>query len=83
MMTPPPQPEVMESTLILLVGKQIPIAPGFSVCDMADLKANSTHFSMENLPITALAGGLPTSYFDGDQSTNTYPVKADVVVGKL
>jgi hypothetical protein len=81
MVSQPPHPEVVESTLVLVVGKQIPVLGGFSFGNMADLKATTSRFSMENLPITALAGGLPSGLFDGDQSNNNFPVKAEVVAG--
>lgn len=79
-MPPSSVPEVVESTLILLVGKQIPVTGGFSYGNMADLRSTVHRYASEQ-PVTALAGGFPSNLFEMDQINNAYPVVSDIVAG--
>jgi len=82
--TPEPAPqtttEAVESTLVLIVGKAIPVLPPFNLGSMTDLKCTANSFSVDGGPhITCLAGGFPTSLFDRDANPN-YPIQVSEVI---
>jgi len=79
-------PSQIESTLVLLVGKRIPVLSPFNLGSMVELRETaasfsdlSEHASSVGTEVTCLAGGYPTSLFGADANPN-YPINVSEVV---
>jgi len=77
----PPMPPFVESSLVLMVGKLIPVVPGFTASHFKDLSAVSARWSQQfQQPVVCLAGGYPSTSHDMFRSPNDR-IMSEVVVG--
>jgi len=76
----PPMSPFVESSLVLMVGKLIPVVPGFTASHFKDLSAVGLRWSQQlQQPVVCLAGGYPSSH-DMFRSPNDR-IMSEVVVG--
>jgi hypothetical protein len=77
----PQIPPFVESSLVIMVGKTIPVVQGFTASNFKDLSAIAMRWSQQlSLPICCLAGGYPSVTHEFFRSPNDR-VNAEVVLG--
>lgn len=76
----PPMSPFVESSLVLMVGKLIPVSPGFTASNFKDLSAVAMRWAQQlQQSVVCLAGGYPSSH-DMFRSPNDR-IMSEVVVG--
>jgi len=77
---PPMGPPFVESSLVLMVGKVIPVVPGFTASNFKDLNSVAMRWSQRlPQPVVCLAGGYPSSP-DMFRPPN-HQIQSEIVVG--
>lgn len=76
-MYPSHQTGVVESTLVLLVGKLIPVINSFSSNNLSELQAIGARYGVD-----VMAAGYPSNFSNPDPAQN-YPISTSVVAGLL
>eukprot|EP01124_Arcella_intermedia_P027762 TRINITY_DN54_c0_g2_i2.p1 TRINITY_DN54_c0_g2~~TRINITY_DN54_c0_g2_i2.p1 ORF type:complete len:379 (+),score=39.10 TRINITY_DN54_c0_g2_i2:130-1266(+) len=77
---PPSMPPYVESSLVLVVGKTIPVSPAFSAAHFKDLCALTEKWSQQcRHQISCLAGGYPS--LEGFFRSPNDRIMAEIVVG--
>jgi len=76
-----PIPSFVESSLVIMVGKLIPVIPGFTASHFKDLNGLALRWAHQlGIDITCLAGGYPSITNEMFRNPNDH-IPSDIVVG--